>query len=763
MVGFMVHEKKIDIKKENFIECPYKFDPKLKFEDPAPRFRRKFNVSSKLESAVLTVCGLGYGKYFLNGKTITEDLFIAPVSDYNKTLWYNAYDVTELLKIGENQFAVMLGNGFFNETFNTDWHYDQASWRGNLKFSLSLKLIFSDHTEYILSDDLWKCNSANSYIRFNQLRSGEYHDYNFAEDWTNILFDDINWDKAVFSKDTPTGILRECECQPIREIEEYSAINAFKNVDDMWVIDFGQNMSGYLKMRLNQPKGDKITIRYAERLYPEGKRDDNGVEYSHFYPDTPYQTDSFICNGKVVEFKPQFVYHGFRYAIIEGLKDEPNIEDYKAIFVHQDVKEIGRFNCSNDIINKIDKMGRMSTYSNLFYSVTDCPTREKLGWCNDARASAEQMLQNFDIVLFYKKWLQDMYDVMLENGKMPGIVPTAGWGYEWGHGPLCDSALFEIPYKIYRYYDDSSCLINSLPYFKRYLEFVDSHADENNLIGFGLRDWAGPFANPDDRAPLQFTDTMLVMEFYRVAAVAASLAKNSELESLFLNKAKVYETAIRNNFYDKDSGRCKVEEQTAVAMMIINEVYDDLEPMKLQLKELVEQRDFHHHCGMLGIQYLYFALDICGLSEYAYKIITVKSRPSYYEWIENDATTMWENWNTGNSKNHHMYSSVLGWFNRTLVGLNLNPKENAYKNAVIKPVFINDMNKCSGEYETAIGMFSISWERISHNRIMLEVITPETADATLELNGYVIENSEINTCKLKNGKNTFVCIFEERN
>lgn len=753
----MICKDVLELKKENFIECPIEFDRELKYENPSPIFRRKFNTSSKPKSAVLQVCGLGYGFYYLNGCEVTKDLFIAPVSDYNKTLWYTTYDITEQVKEGENQFVVILGNGFFNEAHKSAWNYNDASWRGNLKFSLSLKLEFGDHTEFILSDDEWKCDYKSSYIRFNQLRSGEYHDYRFSDDWKSADYDDSHWENAVFSKDVPTGVLRKCDCQPIREKDEYSPIDTFKNADGMWVVDFGQNMSGYIKMSLKQPKGDKITIRYAEKLFQDGRRDDNGVENSNFYPETPFQTDSFICNGETVEFKPKFVYHGFRYAIIDGLKEAPKVDNYKAIFVHQDVEEIGKFHCSDELINKIDKMGRMSTYSNLFYSITDCPTREKLGWCNDARASAEQMLQNFRIVPLYKKWFQDMFDVMRQDGKMPGIVPTAGWGYEWGHGPLCDSALFEIPYKIYRYYDDKSLFVEALPYFKKYLEFADSHADENNLIGFGLRDWAGPFKTYYDCSPLQFTDTMLVMEFYRVAKLAASVAGDSELEALFSSKAKCYETAIRNAFYDDNSGRCKVEEQTAVAMMIINGVYDDIEPLKEQLKELVEEKDFHHHCGMLGIQYLYFALDICGLQEYAYRIITAKSRPSYYEWIENGATTMWEHWDTGDSKNHHMYSCVLGWFNRTLVGLNLNPEKNAYKNAIIKPVFIKNLDNCSGEYETAIGKFSISWERISDEKVILEITTPENADASLELNGYMIENSQLKNCKLKNGKNSFVC------
>ena len=137
----MIYEDILNIKKENFIECPFDFDPNLKIEDPSPIFRRKFEVSTKPESAVLEICGLGYGCYFLNGNQITEDLFIAPVSDYNKTLWYNTYDITEQIKIGENQFAVILGNGFFNEAHKSAWDYEKAPWRGNLKFSLSLKIL----------------------------------------------------------------------------------------------------------------------------------------------------------------------------------------------------------------------------------------------------------------------------------------------------------------------------------------------------------------------------------------------------------------------------------------------------------------------------------------------------------------------------------------------------------------------------------------------------------------------------------------------
>ncbi len=744
------------LKQAKFIEIPRPFDRTYKQEDPTPLFRKTFFVKEGLQSATLSVCGLGYGLYFLNGERVTGDLFIAPVSNYDKTLWYTSYEVGNRLHEGENLLAAMLGNGFYNEAHQSTWENHLAPWRDNLKLLLCLALTYADGTEYVYSDESWKCDFTSSPIRFHHLRCGEVHDLRLPHDWMNTDYNDADWVHAIYSKKVPGGVLRECKCQPIRERREYAPVSCFQNADGHWLLDFGQNMSGYLRVRLCQPAGDRITIRYAERLFADGRRDDNGVEYSRYYPESPFQTDAFICNGEERVWQPCFVYHGFRYAIIDGLREKPVMENYRAIFVCQAVDEIGHFSCSDEMINRLNHMGRMSTLSNLFYMVTDCPTREKFGWCNDARASTEQMLQNFDIVPLYRKWIQDMYDAMREDGALPGIVPTPGWGYEWGHGPLCDSVLFELPYKIYRYFDDDSLLRASLPYFKRYLAFASSHADENGLIGFGLSDWAGPFSEENDGSPLLFTDSMLVMEFYRIAARAAAICGDTEGEQAFSCRARELETAIRHAYYDAQSGRCLVEEQTAVAMMIVNRVYDRLAPLAAQLKALVEQRDFHHHCGMLGMQYLFFALNECGLEEYAYRIVTAKGRPSYGEWIDNDATTMWEMWHTGESKNHHMYSGVLGWFNRTIAGLNLHPEKNAYRDAQIKPVFLSALDHCTADYETAAGHFAIHWQRQGAGLIALEVTVPAGATAGLCLNGYTLEDGS-GYCQLSAGENHFLC------
>lgn len=276
---------------------------------------------------------------------------------------------------------------------------------------------------------------------------------------------------ARLSASTPAGILRECMCQPVREMQEYSPISVSQNADGYWVLDFGQNISGYLRLTIDQPAGDRITVLYSEELQSDGTRNTNGMDDAYFYAEGRFQKDEIICGGQRFTYTPSFVYHGFRYVLIDGLRQRPKESEFRAVFVHQAVEELSDFACSDPLIHQLYQMGKMSTLSNLFYMVTDCPTREKQGWTNDAAASAEQMLLNYNMTPLYKKWMQDIYDAMREDGFLPGIVPTGGWGYDWGSGPISNAVLYELPYQIWRYTDDSTCLCASLPWFRRYLDY----------------------------------------------------------------------------------------------------------------------------------------------------------------------------------------------------------------------------------------------------------------------------------------------------
>jgi alpha-L-rhamnosidase len=691
----------------NFIKADIPFEREYnKEKSPCVMFRKKFEVKN-ISNAKVYVCGLGYGYYYINGKKITQDLFTAPVSDYNKTLWYNVYDVSEFLQTGENIFTVICGNGFYNESLKTAWNHNEASWRDNPKFILKLE---TDGEITLVSDNTWKCTDKMPVI-FNHLRSGEHFDSRLYESKFNQLdFDDSSWDYAITDNTPPKGVFRECLCEPIRECAEYKTINIVQIGPKKYVFDIGQNISGYIRLKIKQNSGDLLIIKYAETVNPDYHLQYNGMVSGHFYPESEFMTDKFICNGEEFIWSPMFTYHGFRYIEIEGIEN-PSPDTVTGIFVHQDIKTISDFECSNETLNKLFEIGRMATYSNLFYMPTDCPTREKLGWANDAQASAEQMLTNFDIVSLFKKWHVDILDSMLDDGSLPGIIPTSGWGYEWGNGPVSEGILFEIPYRIYWHTGDKSLLIDSLPYFERYFKFLDSRKESDGLIDFGLDDWACP---EPSKVPRKFINQVFFIKFLSIAVIAEEKYKTE------LNKSK---QLFFDNYMNTD-GTCRINEQTAVAMAI--SVAGASEPLKNQLKKLIEDRDFHHNCGMAGLPYLYAALNTCGLAEYAYKIITTKGYPSYTRWLDCGATTLWETWQPGNSKNHHMYSDFMSWIIKTFVGINISSP--GYEKVEIKPEFISDLEFCKGHMNTPKGRIAVEWRR-ENNAIILEITIPDQVTA----------------------------------
>ena len=689
-------------------------------EDYAPMFRKKFEVKDEIKSAVLTVCGLGYGYYYINGESVTADLFTAPVSDYRKTLWYNRYDIKDKLYKGENIFAVICGNGWYNETLETAWHHNTAEWRDIPKFILSLEV---NGEVVLVSDDSWKYTLKTPYL-FNQLRQGEHFDSRlYKSDWTDLGFDDSEWEPAKIDESAPKGVFRECLCEPIRECEELEPISITDLGEDRYLFDFGKNISGYARLKVNQESGDRLVLNYAEQVNEDNSINYNNMDNPAFYKRRLFQTDEFICCGREFLWTPKFTYHGFRYVLVEGLK-EATKSTLTAVFVHQDVELRSEFNCSNKLFNTLFEIGQRATLSNMFYGPTDCPTREKLGWMNDAQSSIDQFMTNFELERVLSKWWVDICDAMKENGELPGIVPTHGWGYQWGNGPVSEGTLFEIPYQIYLHTGDDTLLKKGLPYFKRSIAFWNSKKNENGEIDYGLWDWACP-DDSEGVTDAKFINRVLKVKCLRIMRLAAELS-NASTEEIDAEIAADIEEIKR--VYIKPDGTCECAKQTAVAMLIYFGIYDDLAPLKKQLMSLVEERDFHHNCGMVGLRYLYIALNICGLQEYAYKIINAKGFPSYSYWVEDGATTLYEYWTKAESKNHHMYSDFMSWMIKTIIGIKAQEEHPGYETVNIEPYFFEDLEFAYGACETVRGRISVNWKR-EKDYIGIEIDIPFAVDA----------------------------------
>lgn len=720
--------------KIGFIRTKAPFVHEFTGKNPAPMFRKKFMLED-VSDAKLYVCGLGIAYYYINGVPVSDNLFTAPLSDYRKTLWYNTYDVSHLLKKGENVIAVWCGNGWYNEDVVTSgWKHCDAEWRDNPKFILRLDV---DGDTAVVSDHSWKCKN-NTAIVFNALRSGEHFDARlYDEKWADLDYDDSSWETAVVDTNPPKGIFRECKCEPITEFEEYKPQNVYKISENRYVFDIGQHIAGYARLTASCEAGRLLTIRYGEELNDDYTRQLNNMQ--SMYPSSEFQTDKFICGDKKITWSPRFTYHGFRYIEIEGIKSSDEIE-ICGVFVHQSVDTRTEFECSDEFLNKLFKAGQYAVYSNMYYNMTDCPTREKLGWTNDAHMTAEQILLDFKAEKVLTKWLQDIYDAMKESGELPGIVPSHGWGYAWGNGPVADGCLFELPYRIYERTGDKSVLTDSLPYFERYLNYIDTRKD-NGFVNFGLSDWAKVGFLADWQhcdIPLELINGCLEYKFAMIAALAADFSGADKTN--YVDRAEKMKSLVKSTFIAKN-GECTVDKQTAVAMLICYGMYDDLAPLKAQLKKLVEEKNMHHDCGIVGGRYILWALSKCGLDEYAYDMLTVEGYPGYKEWFALGGTSLceyWEWFEHADSKNHHMYSDYMSWLVQNVVGIKAD-----YKEIKISPYYFAKLDYAKGSYDTENGKVEVCWKR-NDGKITLTVVVPE----------YVLVYYDNNA--LKAGENKFV-------
>lgn len=680
------------------------------FYSPSVLFRKKFNLTALPEKVTMRVCGLGLGVYYINGQKITDDVFLTPVADYRKTLWYTEYDVTRLLKEGENTVCAEVGNGFYNENFKSGWHHDEAKWRSAPCLWLQL---FCD--EVILqTDESWRAKASEATF-YNQLRSGEYYDSRKTENWTENNYDDSEWASASFAKKQPQGKLVKCECEPMREYERCAPVNITEN-DNGYLFDFGVNISGYAQLNICADEGTEITLAYAEEVDEKGDLKLNGC--GCYYPDVPFQTDKFICSGQRTVWKPQFTYHGFRYVEVRGLTEKPDKNLLTAIFTHQALAQTSTFTCSDETLNKIWSAGIRSTLSNTFYSLTDCPTREKLGWTNDAQASLEQFLFNFEGEKLLEKWLIDICDTMNADGDLSGVAPSPDWGY--GHGPVCNGIIFTLPYLLYKYCGNYSAVEYALPYMTRYYEYLKAHLGESSL-----GDWTGYrfYATPIDFIEKTY--------LYMFASIFVELEKDYALEcEKWQNDLERY---IEN-------GRCVVDEQCAISALIVLGIGDE-KTLGAQLVENVEKADRHMKTGMFGAQFLYKALEKIGRTDLAYCAITNPSEPSFRVWIEQGATTLWESFDTDAhtlSKNHHMFSNVLYFFVESICGAKRLSK-NRY-NVCAK--FVPQLSFAECSRVSRDGAFSVKWERENG-----------TVKVTLSASGEVV--LEYKNVKIESGTRVF--------
>lgn len=721
-----------------FIKPSEPFYKEFRAKNPSVIYHKSFTLEKSDNAYYLTLCALGIGYAYVNGKRVSEDIFPSPPSNYEKRLWCMRYDITELLHDGDNTVSVICGNGFLNEDMQNGWSSTEAPWRDWPKL---IAEISTDRDTVLSTNNEWTYTLSTPYT-MNRYRMGVDYDTRIpAPDSPDFSAD--GWANAIRDDKAPKGVATLYTAEPIREREIISPVSMTQMSDGTVLYDFGITMSGYARITLVGNPGDVVTVRYGETIDENNSVYTENISCPSYYPEGEFATEHIICSGKKQTWSTLFSYYGFRYIEVSSDNADACI-GVKAVFISQDIKRRSGFECSDPFLNQLFECGIRATESNSFYMPTDCPTREKYGWLNDAQSSSEQILMDFHAEKMLLEWNVNICDALDDEKGLPGIVPTHGWGYTWGNGPVSDGSLFEHVYRVYLHTGNAEGLIYNLPYFRRYFAYIKTREDDDGGVRFGLYDWANPTKNKT-AVPLEFINAVYRVKFARIAALAARLAGEDDKEFLLEEEEQ---TAFVKRTWILPDGSCTIKEQTAIAMLIYHNVYDELGPLKKQLIGYIEDYGFHHNCGMVGLRHLYVALSMCGLEEYAMRIIKVKGFPSYSDWLDKGATTLWEMWNCALSHNHHMYSDVISWIFKTVGGISPDDNAATFDSIEVSPYYFDEISYSRSYYDSPKGRVAVSWEK-KDNTVRLTINSP--ADK------YVIYRGEA----LPAGESSFTVSTEE--
>jgi len=700
--------------------------------DPAPMLRRAFTLTGPVSSARLYISGLGYYEAYFNGQKAGDEVLAPGVTMYDKSAHYQTLDVTSLVREGDNVLGVLLGNGWYNASTEFVCNYSEAPWRDQAKLLAQLEIRYRDgSTDIVVSDRSWRIGSGP--IVFDALRNGEFYDARLEQDgWAAPGFNDSDWTPAVIVPG-PGGFLRSQQHTPIHVTQTLRPVSVREVKPGVWVYDLGQNISGWGRLKVSGPAGTEVTLRYAEKLTPDDDLDQSNINM--FIKTGECQMDRYTLKGQAIEvWEPRFTYHGFQYVQVTGFPGTPTLDNLEGRVVHTAFATCGEFSCSNDLLNRIQACARWSTLGNYHGFPTDCPQREKNGWTGDASISAEQVLLNFDPMTAYHKWLGDLRDAQRPSGQLPGIVPTGGWGYNWGSGPAWDSASILIPWYLYLYEGDTAILETHYASMKRYLDYTLTMTTDYTA-DYGLGDWAAPNTESEKPGcPNTVTDTAYCFVHADVLRQTAErLGKKADARR-FAGLARKFRRAFRKHFVDFKKADVTGSNQTAVACALYQGLLEEAEkPAFLAtLAQHVEERRRHIDCGILGAKYVLHALSDLGRADLAFAIATQEDFPGWGHWIRQGATTLWEGWDGSGSRNHHMFSDISAWFYRGLAGINPDPAHPGFKNTIIRPNPVERLDWVNAWHESPYGRIDVAW-RHSGPQFALEVTVPANSTATVEL------------------------------
>jgi len=691
----------------------------IRYHESSLLLRKEFSFSKPVKQAILHVCGLGLYELSMNGNRIGKKVLNPAKTNYNKVVLYDTYDITSHFSDEENVIGIMLGNGWFNPI--QKWWSWRMQWFGEKRAMLQMHLTFEDNTSQVItSDGSWKI--AEGPVRKHCIYDGEVYDANREiPGWDRPGYDDSDWEFAEIVN-PPRGVLKSQIMPAIQQTEVLKPLSVTQPNDTIWVVDFGQNFAGWIRIHLKEQKGSRLVIRYAENS-KDGMIDvkTNGMAQAK---------DIYISKGGEPEvYEPRFTYHGFRYVEIGGLSADLSPDDIEGVVVHSAVEPIGHFECSNEQINKIHKVTLWSQRSNLMGFPTDCPQREeRLGWIGDAHVVAEEAIFNFDMNLFYAKWLNDIRVNQDTLGYLPYVAPRP---ISLGHSAISWSSGYSlIVWYHYLYYGDKQILADHYQAMKKYVDYLTSRSHNFIAQDDKYGDWVSPLDGWHQGLPM-CTSTGFYYYITSILAKSASLLGIEQDAREYRLLSENIKNAFNEKFFHPAEKSYDTGSQFANAFtLFLDMVPEDLRKGVLEtLVNDIVSRDGHLTTGILGTKYLMEILSLENRSDIAWLVATRTDYPGWIHLIKN-RTTLSEHWDQSGSSNHVMLGSIDSWFYHVLAGIRHDEHAPGFDNLTIKPFFPDDLSWVKASVGTTRGNIVSEWEK-NGNNLQMKVEIPVNSTGTI--------------------------------
>jgi alpha-L-rhamnosidase len=706
---------------------------------PAILFRNQFAVNKKIKSAALYITSHGLYEVQLNGNKVGDAYLTPGWTSYNKRLQYQVYDVTNMIARGDNAIGAMVGNGWYRGYLA--WDDNKNIYGKKLGLLAQLSITYSDGTtQNIVTDESWK--SSTGAIKSVEIYHGETIDARAEQNgWSKPGFNDAAW-KGVSLLTTDMRNLVATENEPVRKHETFKAIKLITTPSGEKVLDFGQNLVGWVVVKATGNAGDKIVLKHAEVLDKQG----------NFYTENlraAKATATYILKGGAAEtFEPHFTFYGFRYLKIENYPGEINPDNFTAVALYSDMKPTGTFTSSNALVNQLQHNIQWGQRGNFLDVPTDCPQRdERLGWTGDAQAFSRTATFNFGVNSFFSKWLKDVAADQEASGLVPHVIPNVLGKGAGGSTGWADVATI-IPWNMYLAYGDKKILETQYPSMKAWVKYM-TDASKNDLwnTGFHFGDWLfyRPFDDNDGRAAV--TDKYMIAQCFFANSVqllinSAKVLNKPEDEIYFTGLLKKVKDAFLKE-YVTPNGRLISGTQTAYVLAL----NFDMLPENLRtqaagrLAENVKSYDTHLTTGFLGTPYLCHVLTRFGYTDLSYQLLLQEDYPSWLYPVKMGATTIWERWDGQkpdstfqtpgmNSFNHYAYGAIGVWMYRQMVGLDTYEDGVGYKHIKVKPHIGGGFTNAAASLQTYYGTLSSGW-KIENSKIWMEVEIPANTTATV--------------------------------